>query len=140
MSTSLQEYQKTEMLLGLNSFQEQSELSGKLAWIKEILHLIFMKKGTYPTNPTLGIDLPSYDFAFIDDAKTKLQTEITEQVRTYFPDIPFDSVSLITQDHPSKREKILIIVINFADKSSNIDTVVVATTNSQSRIDFDISI
>lgn len=136
----LMEYQKSECLLGINSFQEPSELSGKRAWITQIQHLLFLKKGTYPSNPEMGVGLQLYDYAFIDDAIPKLQDEITEQIRTYFPDMPFDSVTIFTQEHTSRREKILIIVVNFTDDSSNIETVVVASTATSSRIDFDISI
>lgn len=136
----LMEYQKSECLLGINSFQEPSELSGKYAWIKQIEHLLFLKKGTFPSNPQLGVGLQTYDYAFIDDAIPKLQDEITEQVRTYFPDMPFDSVTIITQDHPSRREKILILVINFKDDLANVETAVVASTSSSTRLDFDVSI
>ena len=135
----LSEYQKTECLSDINGFNNPAELSGKNAWIQQILHLLFLKKGSYPSNPDLGIGLQTYDYTFIDNAIPKLQDEIVNQIRTYFPDMPFDSVTLIAQDHPVKKEKILIIAVNFTTYSAGIETAVVASTVSSSKIDFAVS-
>jgi hypothetical protein len=137
---TLLEYQKAECLLNIDSFDEPAKLSHKRAWVQQIQHLLFMKKGTYPSNPELGIGLQNYDYAFIDDAIPKLRDDITEQIRTYFPDMPFDSVTLISQNHSSKKEKILVMVFNFSNNASNNESVVVASTKTSSRIDFEISI
>ena len=136
---SLLDYQKIECLLDVNIFDKPTELVGKEAWIQQIQHLLFLKKGTYPSNPELGIGIQTYDYAFIDDVISKLRDEITDQVRTYFPDMPFDSVVLVPRDHPTRREKILIMIFNFATDASNIETVVVASSVSNSRIDFEVS-
>ena len=61
------EAEKTELVLGINSFNKPAEKSGVEAWCKLITNLLFMAKGTYPTDPDMGCDIGQYEFAFIDD-------------------------------------------------------------------------
>lgn len=137
ISTKL-ESQKYESVLGLDDFQEPVKLSGKQAWCELIQHLLFLKKGTYPSDPNMGVELQKYDYTFIDETIPKLQDEITDQIRTYYPDMPFQSATLFSKQHPTRHEKILIIVLQFND-SLGTDTAVIASTKTASRIDFDIS-
>lgn len=130
------ESQKKELLLGLNSFDKPAEVIGKNAWIKLITHLLFLKKGTYPSNPLIGIGIQQYEFSFMDDTITLLQSEILEQARIYLPDVPLDSVVVDSTEVEGK--KILLIIITFID-DGNIDTAVVATAVSQNIIDFEVS-
>jgi len=132
------ESQKYENVLAIDNFQEPLKLSGKYAWCELIQHLLFLRKGTYPSDPNMGIELQKYDYNFIDTAISKLQDEINDQIRTYYPDMPFQSATLFSKPHPTRQEKILIIILQFND-SLGTDSVVIASTKTSSRIDFDIS-
>lgn len=129
--------QRKELILGLNSFDTPAEAIGKEAWIRLILNLLYLKKGTYPSNPEIGIDIQSYDFGFMDDAIDKLQSEIMSQVRTFLPDIPLESVIVKSDDIAGK--KVLILILNFMDDGS-VDTSVVASTITNNIINFEVSI
>lgn len=131
------ERDKKEMLIELNSFDKPAMVSGKEAWIKLITNLFFIKKGTYPSTPMLGIDIPKYDYEFMDTALDVLPSEIMEQVRLFLPDIPLDTVTVDTTDVSGR--KILLIILVFIDNSVD-DTAVVAMDIAQNIIDFEISI
>lgn len=128
---------KKELSLSINSFNEPTELVGKNAWIKLVLHLLYINKGTYPSNPDLGIGINTYDFTFMDDAIERLQTELTDQTRTYLQDIPINSIEVDTAELSSGK-KALLIIITFVD-DGRYDTAVVASALSTTMIDFEVS-
>lgn len=130
------ESNKKELVLGLNSFNAPAELTGKNAWINLILHLMFIKKGTYPSNPIIGIGIQTYDYQFIKDVIVKLQDDITNQVKTFLPEIPLDSVVVDTTEVSGK--VILLIIITFTIDGTT-DVAVVASQTSNNIIDFEVS-
>ncbi len=130
------ESKKKEVMLSINNFNSPAEVSGKEAWIKLILHLLFLKKGSYPSNPNIGIDIRQYDYNFIDTVLTTLPSEIMEQTRIFLPDIPLESVIVDTTEVEGR--VILLIILTFIDDNIN-DTVVIASRVSNNIIDFEIS-
>jgi len=126
------ESDKKEVMLSINSFNSPAEVSNKEAWIKLILHLLFLKKGSYPSNPNIGIDIRQYDYQFIDNILTTLPSDIMEQTRLFLPDIPLESVIVETTEVGGK--VILLIILTFVD-----DNVVIATSVANNIIDFEIS-
>ncbi len=130
------ESNKKELILGLNSFDKAAEASGKEAWIRLIIYLFFINKGSYPSNPNIGIGIRQYDYEFMDTALDVLPSEIMEQVRLFLPDIPLESVN-VTSDMVAGK-KILVIILEFVDDTIN-DTAVIAAMISQNIIDFEVS-
>lgn len=130
------ESNKKELILGLNSFDKAAEASGKEAWILLIIYLFFINKGSYPSNPNIGIGIRQYDYEFMDTALDVLPSEIMEQVRLFLPDIPLESVN-VTSDMVAGK-KILVIILEFVDDTIN-DTAVIAAMISQNIIDFEVS-
>lgn len=130
------ESEKSELVLGINSFNKPAEKSGPDAWCKLITTLLFMKKGTYPSDPNMGCEIQQYDFAFIDDIINKVQANVSDQIQTYLPDIPLDSVS-VTKDFSESGEPILLIVIEFTYNSKS-DVVVVAAEKTDNLINFEV--
>lgn len=130
------ESNKKELLLSINSFDRPAEAIGKNAWIKLITHLLFLIPGTYPSSPLLGIGIQQYEYSFMDETIAQLQSLILEQVRTYLPDVPLDSVVVDSTEVSGK--KILLIIINFID-SGNLDTAVIASAAPENIIDFEVS-
>lgn len=101
-----------------------------------ITHLLFLIPGTYPSSPLLGIGIQQYEYSFMDETIAQLQSLILEQVRTYLPDVPLDSVVVDSTEVSGK--KILLIIINFID-SGNLDTAVIASAAPENIIDFEVS-
>ncbi len=130
------ESSKKELSLGINVFNKPTELSGPNAWSQLILNLLFLRPGTYPSQPSMGIGIQDYDYEFLDAAITKLDTEINSQIRIYLPDIPLDGVSVQSTIYNGKT--ILMIVIQLV-VNGGIVTSVVASEVSNKIIDFDVS-
>lgn len=130
------ESNKKETMLSINNFNSPAEVSGKEAWIKLILHLLFLKKGSYPSNPNIGIDIRQYDYQFIDTVLSILPSDIMEQTRLFLPDIPLESVIVDTAEIEGKI--VLLIILTFVDDNID-DTVVIAARVSNNIIDFEIS-
>lgn len=130
------ESEKTELVLGINSFNKPAEKSGPDAWCNLITTLLFMKKGTYPTDPDMGCEIQQYEFEFIDDVIDKIEESITEQCRKYLSDIPLESVT-VTKDTSDSGKPIILIVIEFTYDGRS-DVAVVAAEKTDNLINFDV--
>lgn len=131
------ESDKKELVLGVNSFDKPAEAVGVNAWAKLVTNLLFMKKGTYPSEPDMGIEIQKYEFGFIDDIKDDLEMEITNQIYTYLPSVPLTTVSLRSASSDSG-QPILLIVLEFS-YNGKLDSAVVAAENSANLINFKVA-
>jgi len=136
MQNNTLESSKKELILGLNSFNKPGEVIGKDAWIKLITYLMFMKKGSYPSCPTMGIGIQQYDYQFMDKVITDLQMDIQDQISTYLPDIPLESVSIDSSE--INGQMILLITLTFIDNGLT-DNAVVATIVAPNIINFEVA-
>lgn len=132
------ESEKVELSFGLNAFNDPLEVSGAKAWANLISNLIFMSPGSMPSDPEMGIDIRQYEFMFIDDVKNDIEQNITDQVNTYFPDIPLESVTVNTDSTQTGRV-ILLIILSFLIDDVR-DIAVVAAEKANSIINFEVSI
>lgn len=129
------ESNKKELMISLNSFDKPAEAKGKDAWIRLIIYLLFLKKGSYPSNPNIGIDIRRYEFEFVDKAIIVLQSELSDQIKWFLPDIPLESVVIDSTN--INGETVLLIILTFEDNSN--DNVAVIATSTYNIIDFEIS-
>lgn len=129
------ESNKKELEIALNSFNKPTEIKGKEAWIRLIIYLLYIKKGTYPSNPNIGIDIRRYEFEFIDKAIPLLQNEISDQTKWFLPDVPL--VSVIVDSTRVRGDTILLIILTFEDNTP--DNVAVIATSAYNIIDFEVS-
>lgn len=130
------ESSKKELVLGLNVLNKPGERIGSNAWAQLILQLIFLKPGTYPSQPEMGIGIQDYDYEYLDVAIEKLNSIIQAQIAMYLPDVPVDTVSVSSFDYQER--KIMMIQINLIDNGS-IVTEVIATEIKNRIINFDVS-
>ena len=133
------DYEKAELILGINSFNKPAEKSGPEAWGALVSNLLFMKKGTYPTDPDMGCEIQKYEFSFIDDVVDEIEELISDQIRRYLPDIPFDTVT-ISKETSDTGKPILLILLSFTYNENTTDTVVVAAEKTNSNINFEVVI
>ena len=130
--------ERKELILGLNSFNRPAEASGKDAWIKLILNLLFMRKGTIPSEPEMGGELDRYEYHFIDDIKSDIRDVCLNQVHTYLPDIPLTNCEVISSTL-SNGQAVLVITLTFQYTDGEFDTVAVAAEKSTNQINFAIA-
>ena len=130
--------EKKEIVLGLNSFNQPAELSGKDAWVKLIMNLLFMHKGTCPSDPNMGGELDMYDFAFIDNVKQAIKNVCMDQVNTYLPDIPLTGCD-VSSYTLTTGQSVLLITLIFQYNEDAFDNVVVAAEKSNNQINFAIA-
>ena len=73
--------------------------------------LIFIRKGTYPDHPDMGIDIVGrYRFAFEDECKI-LAREIEEQASKYLPEFyPIQVYCELVQDNEKHKINIHVII------------------------------
>lgn len=131
------ESNKKELQLGINSFDNPTELTGIKAWSQLMFQLIFLMPGTYPSMPEMGVGIENYQFDFIDDVVRTLNTSIIEQQRTYLSDIPLTSVTV--EPSTINGETILFIYLTFTmtDGQSEASVIAVnASSNSRHFLDF----
>lgn len=138
MDEEKSDYQKMELSLNINNFDEPDKLSGPKAWVNLILTLIYMDKGTYPESPEMGIGIMDYDFQIVDEVIDELEEAINEQVRIYLPDVPFESASVEEYDL-SNGDTALLISINLLTNDGETQTAVIAVDTSSQYLDFAVS-
>ena len=130
------EANKKELGLSTNVFNKANEYQGKTAWFQLILNLIFLRPGTYPSIPNMGVGLQDYEYEYIDDVKDNIRNKIEEQVNLFLPDVPLASVEVTSVEYEGKT--ILLIVISLED-NGQIVTGAVASEVTNHLIDFEIS-
>lgn len=130
--------EKKEVIIGINSFDQPSEVSEIDAWVKIISRLLFMKKGTYPTDPEMGCELQKFEFAFTDKASIEMAEIIRDQCQTYLPDIPLTNINIGTADYLPGRN-ILLISLEFEISPGQYDTAVVASEKVNKEINFEVA-
>lgn len=129
------ESDKKEIQLSLNSFNVPSQNTGIKAWIQLVTQLLFLRKGTYQSDPNMGVGLQDYEFTEINNTINELTNSITEQIRTYLPDVPFDSVTIerLDDNHPN----VLLVMLNFTTTET---AVIAADINNIDNINFAVAI
>lgn len=138
MATTKLESSKKELSLGIDNFNKPGTVSGKDAWVRLATYLLFMRKGSYPSAPEMGIDIQSYDFAFMDDAIDSLKNSIRDQISTYYPDIPLQSVTVESKEISG--QMILLISLVFVDGGISDSAIIATNISSTNIIDFEVSI
>ena len=86
-----------ELDFGFDGFQNQKVLRGIYAYARLADRLIRKRKGTNPSEPDMGIDLDSYRFSDITMLVAgSLRNVIQNQLMTYIPNMPLQSVDVST--------------------------------------------
>lgn len=130
------EAHKKELGLGINVFNKPVEYQGKTAWFQLILNLLFLRPGTYPSIPSMGVGIQDYEYEYLDDVKDNIQASIQDQCKAFLPDVPLENVDIQSVDYEGK--KIMLIVITLNDNGESV-TAAVASEFTNKLIDFEIS-
>lgn len=137
---STPEYLKSELVLGLDSFDKPKTLKDVGAWSQLILNLLFLLPGTYPSLPNMGIGLQLYEYDFLDDAIDEISAKIEAQQQEYLPDIPLSEVNVTKYYPDNSQDPILLISLTFTTNENGSDTSVIALNTKKNRfIEFEIS-
>lgn len=131
------ESSKSEALLEINSFDKPKEVSDVAAWSQLMLNLIFLKPGTYPSMPLMGVGIENYQYEFVDEAIEELTAAITSQQQTYLPDVPLSAVQISKVDQNGT--PILIIQLFFNTENGTSGSAIAINTSKRNFLDFEVS-
>lgn len=131
------ESSKAEVVLGINSFDKPEELTDVKAWSQLMLNLIFLKPGSYPSIPEMGVGIENYQYDFMDDTISELSAKIITQQQTYLPDIPLSTVNV--QKIEQNGQPILIVQLFFTTNSGAASSAIAINSTSRNFLDFDVS-
>ena len=131
------ESSKTETALQINSFDKPDELNDVKAWSQLLLNLIFLKPGTYPSLPEMGVGIEDYQYDFLEEAVSELSTQITTQQQTYLPDVPLSGVQISKMEQSG--QPILVIQLFFSTESGDTSSAIAINTSSRNFLDFEVS-
>ena len=77
---------KYEFTLDSDDYEGILAESGVLAYARLLVNLLFLKPGTYPNSPDMGVNINKYSFELMDDELTsQLEDDIRNQINTYLP-------------------------------------------------------
>ena len=137
LTSSPLESNKTEKTLEINSFDKPKELTGLAAWSQLMLNLIFLKPGSYPSIPEMGVGIENYQYDFIDDAIAELSAVIVNQQQKYLPDVPLSGVQIGKVEQNG--QQILVIQMLFNDELGTVSSAVAINTSKRNFLDFEVS-
>ena len=124
-----------ELDFDVDGFGEQKYLTEAQSSAKQILMLLFLRPGDFPSMPNVGIDISRAVRYKNMDVLTggKLKQDITEQIKTYCPDVGLQDLTIYSTQY--KGEYVLILDFKLeAEKTIS----VALTTNSKSLINYKV--
>lgn len=129
---------KIETTLEIDSFDKPKELVDVAAWSQLILNLLFLRPGTYPSLPEMGIGIDRFQYDFVDDAIAELSATISAQQQKYLPDVPLEQVNV------SKVEQngipILVIQLYFTDRDGQtVSSAIALNAEKRNFLNFEVS-
>ena len=84
-----------EMDFTLDAFNNQKVYVGAMAYAHKIKNLLFMRKGDFPSDPNMGINIQSIRFKDMDLlASGTLKETLSQQISMYVVDITTDDISI----------------------------------------------
>jgi hypothetical protein len=76
-----------------SAYGRASEFTDSSAFILAIRNLLLSRKGNYPFNPSLGMNIEKYQFDLLDDIQlNEIKSELTRQITEYLP--PFQDIQI----------------------------------------------
>ena len=128
---------KTEFVMNFDNFGNTEAASTLNSMVMRLMNLLYAEKGSCRDIASLGVDICSYQFEFLDDELIHtLQNDMQQQVKLYLPDMPV--VDIVLTPSPDKTEKYLDIVISFYKKIDGVSKLRVAVSNKQGKVATDI--
>ena len=137
LTSSPLESSKIETSLQINSFDKPDELTGVKAWSQLMLNLIFLKPGTYPTQPEMGVGIENFQYEFLEEAVAELSAKITEQHQTYLPDVPLSGLQISKIEQGG--QPILIIQLFFTTDAGATSSAIAVNVSKRNFLDFEVS-
>ena len=140
MAIERAEYQKVEPTFEVNRFERPLELTQVEAWTRLVLRILFMEKGTMPSDPNMGCNITAETYQDIETLKGTIRKNLDKQVRSYLPDIPFAGMEVFTEAElvSDGDPQVVYYIIGFQQGATNIATVKVASRAKNRVIDFKI--
>lgn len=125
--------QKAELSFKLNSFGKPQMYSGKEAWARQILQLMFYEPGTFPSDPSIGCGISKDTYRTEDYLRESIVPKIMGQVKQYLPDIPFAGITI--EEVPDNKN-MAVYNLAFTDNAGQIEVVTVAVSVKDGIIDY----
>ena len=89
---------------GLDNFNRPKVLNESQTLVNNILTLLFMRPGSYPSLPHLGINIQQYLYRFIDEISTdEIKARLVAQCEEFLPNVQsgeFDVLKTVKDGHP----------------------------------------
>lgn len=137
LTSSPLESSKKETSLEIDSFDKPCEYSDVAAWSQLLLNLIFLKPGTYPSLPEMGVGIEDYQYEFLDEVIDALSSKINEQRTIYLPDVPLAGLQISKMEQNG--DPILIIQFIFETDGGTSTSAVAVNVSKRNFLDFEVS-
>lgn len=125
-----------ELDFRLDGFGEQQYLTEAMSSAKQILLLLFMRPGDYPSMPELGINI-SKEIRYKDlDVITggKLRQDIMNQIKTYSPNVGLEDLTI----HSTNYKGQFILIMDFQLVAEQTISIALTENRKRSIIDFKV--
>lgn len=118
--------QGVDPVFGIDNFNKPKTLNESQTLVNNLLMLLFMKPGTYPSLPNLGIYIQQYLYMFFDDINTNyIKSQIATQCEEFLPSIQNGSLDVHKTTKDGKPVLLITLPIRIDDELTGL---VIGTT------------
>lgn len=101
---------------GVDVFNQPKILSPSQTLVNNILMLLFMKPGTYPSLPKLGIYIQQYLYMFYDEInENEIKARIAAQCEEFLPNIEDGTLDVIKTIKDGKPVLLIVLPVRIDD-------------------------
>lgn len=101
-----------DTVMSLDNYRSPTILNGADAWVRDIINILFIEKGTYSDTPDLGIDIESLTYIDDDTLVSYVNNELHKQTKLYLSNIPISKITVGTYS-TNNGDNLLLIDIAF---------------------------
>lgn len=119
----------TEPDFGLNNFNEPKMFNESETKVNNILTLLFMRPGAFPSLPKLGIDIGQYLYMFFDEINTqKIKSDIATQCVEFLDYIEDGTLDVNKVMYKEKPMLLVTLPVKIEEKVTGL--ILAITTNT----------
>lgn len=113
-------------VFGIDNFNKPKTLNESQTLVNNILMLLFMKPGTYPSLPKLGIYIQQYLYMFFDEINVDvIKAKIAAQCEEFLPNIQDGTLDVLKTTKDGKPVLLVVLPVRIDDELTGL---VIGTT------------
>lgn len=104
-------------VFGINAFGEQKVLNESETKVNNILTILFMRPGSYPSLPELGVYIQQYLYKPIDDINCEeIKAKITSQCNDFIDDVESGTLDVLKTVYDNQPMLLVVLPVKIKEE------------------------